>query len=139
MGKSMSSIGKASVMRDKNQTKFITYILGCFSFLLMGCASGHCRGVNDAQSRSVYVYKADGSLQCEQGKAITPVDMAKELEGITVRSQSNKNDGRMHIMMCGGPTGKINIYEIAEKDLEAALKKGFRNLSELELDGSGGK
>lgn len=113
------------------------HIKNLFGYLVLfimvaGCASGHCRGKTVAENRSVFVFKPDGSLQCEQGSGTPLADMAKELDGISIRSQVNKSDGRMYMMMCGGPTGKINVYEIAEKDLNKALAKKFRNFAELE-------
>ncbi|MEN0060204.1 MAG: hypothetical protein AAGB31_15300 [Bdellovibrio sp.] len=74
----------------------------------------------------VKVYKADGSLQCGQGKKIPLDEMQKELKGIKVHSSVNKNDGMMRIQLCGSPTGNCNVYEIERKDLEAALKAGFK-------------
>jgi hypothetical protein len=74
----------------------------------------------------VKVYKADGSLQCGQGKAIKPDDMAKDLKDIKVFSSYNKNDGMMRIQLCGSPTGNCNVYEISRADLDAALKLGFK-------------
>ncbi len=32
----------------------------------------------------------------------------------------------MRIQVCGAPTGNSNVYEIDRKDLEAALKVGFK-------------
>ncbi|MBY0451380.1 MAG: hypothetical protein K2P92_00005, partial [Bdellovibrionaceae bacterium] len=74
----------------------------------------------------VFVYKPDGSLQCGQGSRITPEDMKKELGAIKVFSSENKSDGMMRIQVCGAPTGMANVYEIDQKDLEAALKLGFK-------------
>ena len=74
----------------------------------------------------VFVYKADGSLQCGQGSKTDLVSMKKELGSIEVFSAENKHDGMMRIQVCGHPTGNANIYEINEKDLEAALKLGFK-------------
>lgn len=74
----------------------------------------------------VKVYKADGSLQCGQGKALSIQEMQKELKNIKVYSSANKNDGLMRIQVCGAPTGNSNVYEIDGKDLEAALKLGFK-------------
>ncbi len=74
----------------------------------------------------VKVYKPDGSLQCGMG-AKTPLDkMEKELKGIKVFSRSNQNDGLMRIQVCGAPTGQCNVYEISRKDLDKALKAGFK-------------
>lgn len=74
----------------------------------------------------VKVYKADGSLQCGQGKALPTAEMQKQLKDIKVYSSANKNDGMMRIQVCGSPTGNANIYEIDRKDLEAAIKLGFK-------------
>ena len=52
--------------------------------------------------------------------------MKKELGTIEVFSATNKHDGMMRIQVCGAPTGFCNVYEIDEKDLESALKAGFR-------------
>ena len=101
------------------------YFLLCLSLLFMGCASGHCRGKKENDQKSAYVFKEDGSRQCG-GKGVSLNDMAKELSGIMIRSQENRKDGKMHIMMCGGPTGNINVYEIMEKDLPEAIKRGFQ-------------
>ncbi|WP_413291499.1 hypothetical protein [Bdellovibrio sp. HCB337] len=74
----------------------------------------------------VKVYKPDGSLQCGQGKATPLADMQKDLKNIKVHSSFNKNDGMMRIQVCGAPTGNSNVYEIDRKDLEVALKYGFK-------------
>lgn len=74
----------------------------------------------------VKVFKPDGSLQCGQGKAISLGEMQKELKGIQVHSSFNKNDGLMRIQVCGAPTGNSNVYEIDRKDLDAAVKAGFK-------------
>ncbi|MCC2678877.1 MAG: hypothetical protein K0R29_1453 [Pseudobdellovibrio sp.] len=79
----------------------------------------------DLTSR-VFVYKLDGSLQCEQGGKVSLDTMKKELDGIEVFSSENKHDGMMRIQVCGAPTGFSNVYEIDQKDLEKALKLGFK-------------
>lgn len=74
----------------------------------------------------VFVYKADGSLQCGMGKKIDALEMKKELGNIQVFSTANKSDGLMRIQLCGHPTGQNNVFEISAKDLEEALKLGFK-------------
>ncbi len=80
----------------------------------------------ESKLNRVKVYKADGSLQCGQGKAIPAQEMQKDLKDIKVHSSATKNDGLMRIQVCGAPTGNANVYEIDHKDLEAALKLGFK-------------
>lgn len=74
----------------------------------------------------VFVYKSDGSLQCGQGSKIDLNVMQKDLGNIEVFSAENKHDGMMRIQVCGHPTGYANVYEIDQKDFEAALKAGFK-------------
>jgi hypothetical protein len=118
---------------------------GILTMSLFGCATGICLaqktkaegsattvngGVNVAKPESkldhVKVYKADGSLQCGQGKAIPAAEMQKDLKSIQVYSSATKNDGMMRIQVCGAATGNANVYEIDRKDLAAALKMGFK-------------
>jgi len=112
------------------------------SMTLLGCATGKCVNQTtgpvakaetpggalkpDSKLDHVKVYKPDGSLQCGQGKAIPVADMQKELKDIKVYSSSNQNDGMMRIQVCGSPTGNNNVYEIDRKNLEAAIKLGFK-------------
>ena len=79
----------------------------------------------DLTSR-VFVYKADGSLQCGQGSKVDLNTMQKEFGSIQIFSSENKHDGMMRIQVCGAPTGQVNVYEIDVKDLEVALKAGFK-------------
>lgn len=76
--------------------------------------------------KKVKVAKADGTLQCSQGKLIPLVEMQKDLKDITVFSSLNQNDGMMRIQVCGAATGNHNVYEIAESDLEKAKSYGFK-------------
>lgn len=117
---------------------------------LIGCSQGHCRRKNEnkkaveaqspvqeftersaeeiaaSKAKKVRIFKYDGSLQCGQGKAISVEAMARELKGIKIFSMEKKNDGLMHIQVCGSITGMANVYEIAEKDLPKAEKLDFR-------------
>ncbi len=116
-------------------------------FLLIGCANKNCRQTREDASAGtppvavskekdpmsktaladrVKVHKADGSLQCGQGKAISPSEMQPQLGTIQVHKAYNQNDGMMRIQVCGAATGNSNIYEIDRKDLAAAIKAGFK-------------
>lgn len=115
-------------------------------FVLGACSHGNCKtqkadksiGVSATKSGEempmapslkvdrVKVYKEDGSLQCGQGKAVSIAEMQSQLKNIHVYSAENKNDGMMRIQLCGSPTGNNNVYEIDRKDLDAALKAGFK-------------
>lgn len=112
--------------------------------VLAACSHGNCRGqankdaktatpavsevavTPSSSSNRVKVFKYDGSLQCGQGEKIAIATMQKELKDIKVFSSQNQNDGMMRIQLCGSPTGNANVYEIDRKDLEAALKLGFK-------------
>jgi len=114
--------------------------------LVLGCAQGHCRRKAEApglasappvtkpaegvvpseQAERVFVYKYDGSLQCNAGKPIRVEAMAKELAGIQIFSSQKKKDGLMHIQVCGSITGMANVYEIPTLSLKSAEAKGFK-------------
>lgn len=109
--------------------------------VLAACSHGNCGAekrksqaanqagapvVKSSASERVKVFKADGSLQCGQGQKIALSEMQKDLKGIQVHSSENKNDGMMRIQLCGSPTGNCNVYEIDRKDLDTAVKYGFK-------------
>ncbi len=124
-------------------TKLI--LLCAFSFQLifnLGCSAQPCKIEERTQqvitgkektssdskdlTQKIYVYKADGSLQCGQGQKIDPNEMKKEFGTIEVFSADNRHDGLMRIQMCGHPTGTCNVYQIKNSDLDQALKLGFK-------------
>jgi hypothetical protein len=130
----------------------VSALLAC-AFLLGSCVEGTCRplkhpelaqaainpsattsgdpGKADMNAKSplgdrVFVYKADGSLQCNMAKGIAPEEMEKELGGIQVFSRATRADGKMHIQVCGSPTGQVNVFEIPSSSLKDAEKRGFK-------------
>jgi choice-of-anchor A domain-containing protein len=111
----------------------------CFlAMTALGCAQGYCYGRGDnsrtnqtvkaSTGRRVFVYKQDGSKQCNSAPGVTPEDMADELKDMQVYSKVKKSDGKMHITLCGSPTDKINVFEIDEKDLAKAKAAKFEEL-----------
>jgi hypothetical protein len=92
--------------------------------VVSACTSGRCRERNVA-SQSIFVFKHDGSKQCEKKAGLTAEEMSKQLMDIKVVSKQSKTDGMMHMMVCGSPTGKVNVYEINSADLVKAQQLGF--------------
>lgn len=71
------------------------------------------------------IYKPDGSRQCG-GSGISPAVMEKELQGIRVYAAGKQTlRGVMFPAVCGGQTGRVNVYTIAERGLPEAKKRGF--------------
>ena len=123
----------------------ITCVTFLFSFLFFtACTSHSCKieertdiamtgkekdkissASKDLSSR-VFVYKPDGSKQCESNGKIDLNIMKKELGNIVIFSEANKHDGMMRPQVCGAPTGYNNVYEIKLSDLETAAKLGFK-------------
>ncbi len=126
---------------------FLIIAFGAVAFILNGgCSNKPCRmedrtvdsdgkknmaqmktelNEKDLSSR-VFVAKPDGTLQCGMGKKIDLEEMKKELSAIEVFSADNRNDGLMRIQLCGHPTGNSHVFEIAAKDLDQAIKLGFK-------------
>ncbi len=98
----------------------------CVLPILSACASGHCRSRDSARTKTVFVYKADGTKQCGIGSATSLQQAAQELTDVKIISQENKSDGKLYPMVCGAPTGKVNAFEIPESDLSKATAVGFK-------------
>jgi streptogramin lyase len=81
---------------------------------------------SSASSATVLVARADGSVQCDSKKGQSVTEMEKRFGNIKVFSRDKRTDGLMHIQICGSPTGKINVYEISQSDLERAEALGFK-------------
>ncbi len=105
--------------------------ISALSLLLFGCASGHCGPDGRARSldiskQKVFIYKYDGSKQCEKKTGMSIDEMKAELLGIKIFSMSKKSDGQIRVQVCGALTGKANVYEVSRKDLLKAEALGFK-------------
>jgi len=95
-------------------------------------------GINDTSNKLPKeltlskVYKYDGSIQCENG-GISLEIMSQELTraGIDIICAQKGSDGYPRIVMCGLPTGKINIFQINTVDLSSADNLGFISIVRL--------
>ena len=85
-----------------------------------------------SSSSTVFVFKLDGTVHCENSKGITLDSMEQKLTSAGIRAFSRRKgyDGREGIAVCGAPTGQVNIYEIASSGLSVALKLDFKPLPE---------
>jgi hypothetical protein len=81
----------------------------------------------------VWVSRSDGSTSCGDKKGQPLESGAGELEqsGVKVLSSRKGNDGKMHAMSCGMPTGATNVYQISREDLPKALGLGFKEETRL--------
>lgn len=113
--------------------------------VLASCASGPCNNqarnadsqpagaptsassISAPETPRLKIYKADGSRQCGQGKAIDLKFMETQLTkaGVKVFSSAKQPDGMMHTQVCGAATGTANVYEISPADIKKAEKLGF--------------
>lgn len=126
--------------------KYFRGVIAIVSLLLyQACVSKHCRYVKEEEMKKngqpqevpqlqvktssadrVRVYKFDGSLQCGLGQSKSLNETKNELSAIHVYESWKRHDGIMRIQLCGSPTGQSNVYEIDRKDLEYAVKAGFK-------------
>ena len=127
--------------------KYLIFLISCS--LSLSCSTTQCKDKNSEQKKEasvavvapsalpgasageklmtkVKIFKADGTLQCNQGKKIAIDIMAKELAGIKIYSSENLHDGLMRILMCRKQTGQNNVFEIESSDLQKALSLGFK-------------
>jgi hypothetical protein len=92
---------------------------------LTACASGHCRGRKQLSEKHLFIARAEGSKQCTAGSGETIDQMAEDLIDIKIFSKETRSDGKVHMALCGAPTGRIHVFEISETDRAAALSRGF--------------
>jgi hypothetical protein len=81
-----------------------------------------------ASESLVWVFRSDGATSCGVAPG-QPLEVGtQELlqNGVKVLSSRKGNDGKMHAMACGMPTGSLNEYQISREDLPKALKLGFQ-------------
>ncbi len=101
-----------------------------FTTVMTGMALTACATQSPTQNQSssvIEVYQSDLSRQCG-GEGLSPEQMQAKLQNITVYGMRKGQLNRAYPSVCGGETGKINIYSIAKKDLAQAQKLGFNIL-----------
>jgi hypothetical protein len=79
-------------------------------------------------SNSVQIFKVTGEKQCQKGAGIALDEMQSTLTAkqITVYEAHTQSDGKMHMELCGSPSGTIHVFTISKKDLKKAEKLGFK-------------
>lgn len=121
-GKRGSNKGDEGIMRI-----FFTCIAMCI--VLLSIASAETP--QPAGADLVEVSRADGSVQCGDGPAITLAESVAEVEAanIEVFSARTAHDGRKRIAMCGASTGRVHILSIESGDLDRVQGLGFVEFS----------
>lgn len=99
--------------------------LGALAAVLTGVMTGTVFA-----AETVKVFRYDGSLQCGMGRAVPLDEMAKELAAANIKVLSSEKGvvSGLVIALCGAPTGRANVYEIAKDDLSriAADRQGVK-------------
>lgn len=108
--------------------KCVSVVLLILVGLLSHAVVIHAGGTSAANT--LFVFKPDGTLQCDKSPGVTLGSMAQELRSVDIKVFSSRKgyDGREGIALCGAPTGQINVYEIASSDVSKALGLGFKPL-----------
>lgn len=112
------------------------YIWGVLPFILFACVSAEQNSdnrrwdvkVSTSGSGRIWVWKYDGSRQCDSPAQITPEGMARELKGrgIMVYEFRKGSDGMVYPSVCGAKTGATVELEIDHADLEKVQRVGFQ-------------
>lgn len=76
----------------------------------------------------VWIWRHDGSRQCDTPAQISPEGVAKDLkrQGVMVYQFRRGNDGMMYPAVCGAGTGATVDLEIARADLVKVQRLGFK-------------
>lgn len=88
-------------------------------------------GGNSSSSSAVdgvWVSRSDGAFSCSADSGQSVDDGSRELKkaGIHVLNSKKSGDGKMHMQMCGAPSGRVNSYLISRTDLTRAAALGYR-------------
>lgn len=83
---------------------------------------------SQSQANSIWVSRADGGQSCSPGSGQSLDEGAALLRKSKVRVLDSRkgNDGKMHIQVCGAPTGSANSYLIPREDIAQAVAQGFK-------------
>lgn len=104
-------------------------------FFLVACASAEQKPqkkwevkVSTQAGSKVWVWRSDGSKQCDTPAQITPESATQALkkQGIVVFQSQSGSDGRMYPSVCGAGTGATVELEISRVDLVKAQHMGFQ-------------
>ena len=75
--------------------------------------------------QKVWIFKDDGTRQCEDDPGISLKEMAEELETLGAEVlDSEKRQYGVVSTLCGAPTGQVNAYEVSLDDWNR-IKKGY--------------
>ena len=97
-----------------------------------------CGGGNDSKPDqsapilAVAVFKSSESTQCVGGGlTLTALEAQLTAAGVKASAGSCGHDGRAYAASCGGPDGRIGIFDIPRTQVQAAAAAGFVPLSSL--------
>jgi hypothetical protein len=111
------------------------FILSMTTFFLFACTSAEQKPekrwevkVSRQSDSSVWVWRHDGSKQCDTPAQITPESASQSLkrQGIVVFQSQKGSDGRMYPSVCGAGTGSTVELQISRADLVKAQHMGFQ-------------
>jgi hypothetical protein len=82
-------------------------------------------------TRSIEVFKPDGSVQCEPGSGVPLEQMRRQLTGagIAVHAARTARDMQIRPAVCGTATGTLNAYIIDAGRIEEARALGFEPMA----------
>lgn len=81
---------------------------------------------------SVWVSRPDGAESCaphdgaKNGQSLDDGAMELRKGKVRILESRKASDGKMHMQMCGAPTGSANQYLIPRSDLPQAVALGFK-------------
>ncbi len=109
------------------------YFLFLLVFLVQ-CSSKPCVPeifLKNKSHRVIEIYRPDGTKQCGMGEEISLESMEKELNSIGVETLDRRKgqNNLFRTVVCGAPTGKVNIYKIYSSDLKRVEPLSFKLLT----------
>lgn len=105
----------------------VATVTGGFFAYQAGAFSSKQATVNDTAALSVWITRPDGAQSCSPKSGQSLEDGAADLKKAKVRILDSRkgNDGKMHMQMCGAPSGTTNAYLVPKEDLPQAAALGY--------------
>ena len=110
--------------------------LTCITLVVVSALAA-CGGADGVGEYAVSVYKYTGSVQCTGGGlSLSAMQGMLIAANVQVRSASCGADGMVYPRVCGGPDGRLGIFQVPAAQVPAARAAGFSPLSTLPLAGA---
>jgi hypothetical protein len=99
-----------------------------FGLFLISMSFAASKAPSTPEVETVWVSRPTGAQSCStrEGESLDEAAGRLKKDQVRVLESRKGDDGKMHALMCGAPTGKTNAFRIPKEDLSKAIAAGFQ-------------